>query len=108
MWKVILKRSPTDQFAFLLVFGPVDLSAGEASIKYGERCVASSARRPIGDPNNNGGQPHEKDQQDNDRAHTNHLTQVDIAFTISANPPEGESPKASALRLIAGNARCGA
>jgi hypothetical protein len=48
--------SPADQFAFLIVFGPLDLAAGKAPIENVERSLAALAGgRPIRYPDNNSG-----------------------------------------------------
>jgi hypothetical protein len=45
--------SPADQFAFLFVFGTVDLTTGKTLIENSKRSVSSRTGRPIRYPDNN-------------------------------------------------------
>jgi hypothetical protein len=53
---------PADKLTLFFVFGPVDFAGGKTPIESGKRRVLSRAGRPISNPNNNDGQPHEDDQ----------------------------------------------
>jgi len=58
------EASATEQLTLLLILSSVDLAAGKTPIENVDRCGASVADgRPIGHPDNNGGQP-QKNEQD--------------------------------------------